>query len=494
MDKRKKNIETRVVRDLSESLGKLPPQAIDIEETVLGAIMLQKGAIIDVAGFIRPEHFYLDSHKEIFTAILDLFSKGDPIDIRTVVSKLRHTGKLELVGGAYAISELTSKVGSAANIEYHARVIVEMSMKRSLIQMASSIHHDSYEDTVDVFSLIDRSNMDLQNILDNAINATSEKSIKDISFLVVKEQQERQSGKHSGLDSGFNVLDAMISGFRKTDFIVIAARPGMGKSAFAVQSGIHIASNGHPVGMFSLEMGSNQLIQRAAVSKTELDSESVKKGILKENEFVRFMHACGDLGELPFYIDDTAFMSIVELRARAMRMKSKYGIELLIVDYLQLIKGIGDSGKISNNRDQEIGIITRTLKGIAKELDIPVIALSQLNRSVETRGGSKRPLLSDLRESGSIEQDADIVMFLYRPEYYKITVDEDGNPTHGKCEIIVEKHRAGSTGTVLMKFIGKYTKFAEWLHYDNKPDYVGQQKSPLPKESDIPFNDENPFK
>lgn len=494
MDKRKKNIETRVVRDLSESLGKLPPQAIDIEETVLGAIMLQKGAIIDVAGFIRPEHFYLDSHKEIFTAILDLFSKGDPIDIRTVVSKLRHTGKLELVGGAYAISELTSKVGSAANIEYHARVIVEMSMKRSLIQMASSIHHDSYEDTVDVFSLIDRSNMDLQNILDNAINSTSEKSIKDISFLVVKEQQERQSGKHSGLDSGFNVLDAMISGFRKTDFIVIAARPGMGKSAFAVQSGIHIAGNGHPVGMFSLEMGSNQLIQRAAVSKTELDSESVKKGILKENEFVRFMHACGDLGELPFYIDDTAFMSIVELRARAMRMKSKYGIELLIVDYLQLIKGIGDSGKISNNRDQEIGIITRTLKGIAKELNIPVIALSQLNRSVETRGGSKRPLLSDLRESGSIEQDADIVMFLYRPEYYKITVDEDGNPTHGKCEIIVEKHRAGSTGTVLMKFIGKYTKFAEWLHYDNKPDYVGQQKSPLPKESDIPFNDENPFK
>lgn len=493
MDKRKKNIETRVVRDLSESLGKLPPQAIDIEETVLGAIMLQKGAIIDVAGFIRPEHFYLDSHKEIFTAILDLFSKGDPIDIRTVVSKLRHTGKLELVGGAYAISELTSKVGSAANIEYHARVIVEMSMKRSLIQMASSIHHDSYEDTVDVFSLIDRSNMDLQNILDNAINSTSEKSIKDISFLVVKEQQERQSGKHSGLDSGFNVLDAMISGFRKTDFIVIAARPGMGKSAFAVQSGIHIAGNGHPVGMFSLEMGSNQLIQRAAVSKTELDSESVKKGILKENEFVRFMHACGDLGELPFYIDDTAFMSIVELRARAMRMKSKYGIELLIVDYLQLIKGIGDSGKISNNRDQEIGIITRTLKGIAKELDIPVIALSQLNRSVETRGGSKRPLLSDLRESGSIEQDADIVMFLYRPEYYKITVDEDGNPTHGKCEIIVEKHRAGSTGTVLMKFIGKYTKFAEWLHYDNKPDYVGQQKSPLPKESDIPFNDEKPF-
>lgn len=494
MDKRKKNIETRVVRDLSESLGKLPPQAIDIEETVLGAIMLQKGAIIDVAGFIRPEHFYLDSHKEIFTAILDLFSKGDPIDIRTVVSKLRHTGKLELVGGAYAISELTSKVGSAANIEYHAIQIVEMSMKRSLIQMASSIHHDSYEDTVDVFSLIDRSNMDLQNILDNAINSTSEKSIKDISFLVVKEQQERQSGKHSGLDSGFNVLDAMISGFRKTDFIVIAARPGMGKSAFAVQSGIHIAGNGHPVGMFSLEMGSNQLIQRAAVSKTELDSESVKKGILKENEFVRFMHACGDLGELPFYIDDTAFMSIVELRARAMRMKSKYGIELLIVDYLQLIKGIGDSGKISNNRDQEIGIITRTLKGIAKELDIPVIALSQLNRSVETRGGSKRPLLSDLRESGSIEQDADIVMFLYRPEYYKITVDEDGNPTHGKCEIIVEKHRAGSTGTVLMKFIGKYTKFAEWLHYDNKPDYVGQQKSPLPKESDIPFNDENPFK
>lgn len=1201
-----KNRKTTVVRDLTESLGKMPPAALDMEESVLGALLMEKNAIIEVAGFLRSDHFYSDAHSEIYKAIVTLFSHGDPIDMRTVVGQLRKTGKLELVGGAYAIAELTSKLSSAAHVEFHARVIVEMSMKRSLIQLASMVHQEAYEDTADVFDLIEKANLDLQSVLDNALNATSEKSLKDISVAVVKEQQERQTGKHDGLNTGFSVIDKMLSGFRKTDLIVIAARPGMGKAlgldellltpngwiqmksvklgdkvagsdgrfydvtgvypqgiretfkvilddhtsivcdaehlwttqtrkerkacskgsvktteeikqtlasydgrknhsicyhrpivynkketlidpylyglligdggltnssvrfsnpekdilsevhkllpsdyllkegsdglnhsiikvkktkgcsffdyipnlkgkysyersidesylynsidsrlsllqglldtdgtvvarnptwiefstsspklcdqvvdlvrglggratfktrmgryenietrktfriyigfsngivpvaskkhlskfkqkqfgkkfivdiipngrqevqcikvnspdslfvttgntlthntAIIVQAAMNIAKQGHPIGMFSLEMGANQLVQRAAVSETEIDSESVKKGILRESEFVRFMHACGDLGKLPFYIDDTAFMSIIELRARAMRMKSKYGIKLLIIDYLQLIKGLSDSGKTTNNRDQEIGIITRTLKGMAKELDIPVVALSQLNRSVETRGGSKRPLLSDLRESGcltgdsliycprlkknvrirelihrnnfnilafngknnkpmnakkcwstgvksvfnislltghslqatanhkfmsvngwralkdfsdkdllaipinysqeytrkipdsevrlighflsngsclkgqpirytcntldqdlsdsvisdaiasvgqvapykkeynvksiwttvyfkptfhlthgktspvadlmrkyclfdvrskekfipdsffflptsqiqellkalfsgdgcayyreskgrktlsisfssasheltkgvqsllqsigivskidalknakghswynlsitgmsnieifvrdvgfiqerkqqimldgweryksvipgwtkvqynehrtlafipitsitpigkkrvydievpgdhsfmangilahnSIEQDADIVMFLYRPEYYKITQDENGNSTHGQCEVIIEKHRGGSTGTVLLKFIGKFTKFSEWIYYDNKPDYVGQQKSPLPKEGDapIPFNDDNPF-
>lgn len=481
-------------RDLSESLGKLPPSAIDLEEAVLGALMLEKQGIIEVAGILRPDHFYSDSYKGIYSAILSLFSSGDPIDMRTVVNKLRKDGKLELAGGAYGVAELTSKVSSAAHIEYHARIIIEMAMKRSLIEMASTIHHDSYEDQVDVFRLIEQSNLSLQSILDNAINSKSEKSLKEIAQAVVMEQQERQSGKHSGLDSGFTALDSMISGFHKTDLIIIAARPGMGKSALVTQVCKNIATRGHAVGIFSLEMSSNQIVQRLAISETEINGESVKKGILDEAGFKRFLYACGDLAKLPLYIDDTAFLSIIELRARAMRMKSKYNIELLVVDYLQLIKGLGDSGRVSNNRDQEIGIITRTLKGIAKELNIPVIALSQLNRSVETRGGSKRPLLSDLRESGSIEQDADIVMFLYRPEYYKITADEDGNPTHGKCEVIIEKHRGGAVGTVLLKFIGKYTKFTEWWTDIKKPDYVGSQKSPLPKESDeIPFNDENPF-
>ena len=489
IDKRKQ------VRDLTESLGKMPPAATDMEESVLGALLMEKNAIIEVAGFLRSDHFYSEAYSEIYKAIITLFSHGDPIDMRTVVGQLRKTGKLELSGGAYGIAELTSKVSSAAHVEFHARVIVEMSMKRSLIQLASMVHQEAYEDTADVFDLIEKANLDLQSVLDNALNATSEKSLKDIAIAVVKEQQERQTGKHDGLNTGFNVIDKMLSGFRKTDLIVIAARPGMGKTAIIVQAAINIAKQGNPVGMFSLEMGANQLLQRAAVSESEVDGESVKKGILNDPDFVRFMHTCGDLGKLPFYIDDTAFMSIIELRARAMRMKSKYGIKLLVIDYLQLIKGLSDSGKTTNNRDQEIGIITRTLKGMAKELDIPIVALSQLNRSVETRGGSKRPLLSDLRESGSIEQDADIVIFLYRPEYYKITQDEDGNSTHGKCEVIVEKHRGGSVGTVILKFIGKFTKFDEWIYHDTRPDYVGQQKSPLPKEGDapIPFDEDNPF-
>jgi len=451
----------RVV-DMSNSLGKLPPQALDLEEAILGALMLDKNAIVEVASTLRAEHFYDEGHRTIYEAIISLFSSGDKIDMRTVVTTLRKAGKLELVGGAYKIAELCSKIASASNIEYHSRLMIEFAMKRSLIQMASEIHHDAYEDTSDAFNLVERTNLQLQDILDGAISSRSDKSMTEISLEVIKEQEARQSGIHSGLDSGYPVVDAMLNGFNKTDLIIVAARPGMGKSAWAMQAARNIAEKGNHVGIFSLEMSARQIVERMAISESEMDAESVKKGLLQPYEWTRYMHAHGGISVLPIHIDDTALLTIVELRARAMRMKTKYDIQLLIVDYLQLIKGINEHGK-NMSRDQEIGLISRTLKGIAKELDIPVIALAQLSRAVEQRGGVKRPMLSDLRESGSIEQDADVVMFLYRPEYYKITTDEDGFSTHGLCECIIEKHRNGATGTVKLKFIGKFTKFTNWL-------------------------------
>lgn len=487
-----------VPRDLSENLGKLPPQALDLEEAVLGALMLEKNAMMEIAGFLKSEHFYTEQHKEIFQALEDLFGKASPIDMRTVVAQLRTNGKLEIIGGAHYIAELTSRVSSAANIVFHARIIIEMSMKRGVITMASEMQQDAYDETMDVFDLMDKANLNLQEILDGVINGRAEKSIKEITLGVIKNVQARQSGVHTGVDSGFTVLDALLNGFNTTNLIIIAARPGMGKTAFAIQAAKQIAQRGIPVGVFSLEMADKELIERILISESEIDPDKVKKGKLEEHEWARFIHSAGAVSAIPFYLDDTPFLNIVELRARAMRLVAKYKIKILVVDYLQLIKGTGRAG---GNRDQEIGEITRTLKGIAKELDIPVIALSQLGRGTETRGGSKRPQLSDLRESGNIEQDADVVMFLYRPEYYKITQDEDGLPTNGLCEIIVAKHRNGSLDTVKLKFVGKFTKFSDWvmggermdqsqyvLHHYKRPDERPDSDFEGPQSTDdLPF-------
>lgn len=492
----------RVARDITQSLGKLPPQALDVEEVVLGALLLDKNAIVEVASILKEEHFYSEQHREIFKAIIALFSRGEKIDMRTVVFELRSAGKLELVGGAYFIAELSAKLSSSENIESHARILVEVGIKREVITLASHMHHEAYEDVSDPFVLVEQANMGLQNILDAAISTRAERSMKDIALAVVNEAQARQSGKHTGLDSGYPVLDQLLNGFHKTDLVIVGARPGMGKTAFIMQSAKEIAKRGEPVGIFSLEMSANQLVERLAVGESEIDSDLVKKGKMQPYEFERYMGGLGKISQLPLYIDDTPFMTIVELRARCMRMKTKYNVKMIVVDYLQLIKGVNEFGN-KMNRDQEIGVISRTLKGIAKELEIPVVALAQLSRGVETRGGLKKPGLSDLRESGSIEQDADVVMFLYRPEYYKITQDEDGFSTHGLCEVLIEKHRNGSTGKVNLKFVGKFTKFMPWIGTDSTPDYnpkTDRQKfadkhyknptEELPRESegdDLPF-------
>jgi replicative DNA helicase len=449
-----------LVRDIADSLGKLPPQALDLEEAILGALMLEKNALTAVVEFLRPEHFYTEQHKEIYTAIIDLFKNSEPVDMRTVVAQLRKSGKLELVGGAYYIAELTSKVSSAANIEYHARIIIEMAIKRDLIQIASQIHHDAYEDTTDVFELLDKTEQNIFQISDSNLRKNYD-SMKSLMFQATKELQEKRNHKDglTGIPSGFSRLDRVTSGWQKSDLVIIAARPGMGKTAFIVSALRNAAVDfSIPVAIFSLEMASLQLVNRLISAEAELDSEKIKKGNLADFEWQQMVHKTTRLSSAPIFIDDTPALSILELRAKCRRLKAEHNIQMIVVDYLQLMKGEAGSG----NREQEIASISRALKGIAKELSVPVIALSQLSRGVETRGGDKRPQLSDLRESGSIEQDADIVMFLYRPEYYKITVDEDGMPTQGMAEVIIAKHRNGSLENVKLKFIGKYTKFADY--------------------------------
>ncbi len=448
-----------LVRDISESLGKLPPQAVDLEEAILGALMLEKNALTAVVEFLRPDHFYKEQHKEIFTSIVDLFKASEPVDMRTVVAQLRKNGKLEVVGGAYYIAELTSKVSSAANIEYHARIIIEMAIKRDLIQIASQVHQDAYEDTTDVFELLDKTEQSIFQISDSNLRKNYD-SMKTLMFLAIKELQEKKNHKDglTGIPSGFSRLDRVTSGWQKSDLVIIAARPGMGKTAFIVSALRNAAVDfNHAVAIFSLEMASLQLVNRLISSEAELESEKIKKGNLAEFEWQQLVHKTNRLSSAPIFIDDTPALSILELRAKCRRLKAEHNIQLVVIDYLQLMKG-----EMGGNREQEIASISRALKGIAKELSIPVIALSQLSRGVETRGGDKRPQLSDLRESGSIEQDADIVMFLYRPEYYKITVDEEGMPTQGMAEVIIAKHRNGSLENVKLKFIGKYTKFADY--------------------------------
>ncbi len=489
-----------LARDISESLGKLPPQALDLEEAVLGALMLEKNALTAVIEFLRPEHFYSEAHKLIYEAIVDLFKNSEPVDMRTVVNQLRKNGKLELVEGAYKIAELTSKVSSAANIEYHARIVIEMAIKRNLIEIASQIHHDAYEDTTDVFELLDKTEQGIFQISDSNLRKNYD-TMKSLMFQAIQELQEKKNHKDglTGIPSGFSKLDRVTSGWQRSDLCIIAARPGMGKTAFIVSALRNAAVDfNYPVAIFSLEMSSLQLVNRLISAEAELESDKIKKGNLAEFEWQQLVHKTTRLSSAPIFIDDTPALSILELRAKCRRLKAEHNIQMVVIDYLQLMKG-----EAGGNREQEIASISRALKGVAKELNIPVIALSQLSRGVETRGGDKRPQLSDLRESGSIEQDADIVMFLYRPEYYKITVDEDGMPTQGMAEVIIAKHRNGSLENVKLKFIGKYTKFADFdgpvanenpfsgmITKESRLNSFNDGPPPLPP---IPPDDETPF-
>ncbi len=458
-----------MVKSTSESLGKLPPQAKDLEEAVIGALMLERDAMLQVVEYLRPEHFYEEAHKLIYEAAIDLFKKGEPIDMRTVVSQLRKNGTFELIdgNGALKIAELTSKVSSAANISYHARYVMEMSIKREIIMVASKIHQDAYEDTHDVFELLDQVERSIFEISDKNLRKNYSK-IKEVVRDVVDElatKKDRKDGL-TGVPCGFSSLDRLTGGWQNSDLIILAARPGMGKTAFIVSALRNAAADFQfPVAIFSLEMSSKQIVSRLLSAEAEIDSEKMRRGDLSASDWQLLVHNTNKITDSPIFIDDTPSLTTLELRAKARRLKAEHNIQLIVIDYLQLMRG-----DKSANREQEISSITRSLKGIAKELNIPVIALSQLSRGVEARA-DKRPMLADLRESGAIEQDADLVAFLYRPEYYKITVDEDGMPTQGMAEVIVAKHRNGSLDTVKLKFIGRLTKFADWRQ---DPDFVSQ--------------------
>ncbi|WP_442266436.1 replicative DNA helicase [Tenacibaculum sp. ZS6-P6] len=440
--------------------GKLPPQALDLEEAVLGAMMTDKKGIDEVIDILHPEAFYDKRHQEIYAAIYALFQNSEPIDLLTVSNQLRKEGKLEIAGGDFYIIGLTQKVASSAHIEFHSRIILEKFIQRKLISISSEIIESAYDETTDVFDLLDDAEGKLFEVTQGNLKKGAENAQSLVQQAINKIQEISNKEGMSGLATGFTKLDALTSGWQPTDLIIIAARPGMGKTAFVISMAKNMAIDfNHAVALFSLEMSSVQLITRMISSETGLTSEKLRKGNLEPHEWEQLNVKVKKLSDAPIYIDDTPALSIFDLRAKARRLVSQHGVKILIIDYLQLMTAGGAGG----NREQEISMISRNLKALAKELDVPVIALSQLSRSVETRGGSKRPLLSDLRESGAIEQDADIVSFIFRPEYYGMTEwdDDDHSPCEGQGEFIVAKHRNGGLDNIRLKFTGHLAKFSD---------------------------------
>lgn len=442
--------------------GKLPPQALDLEEAVLGAMMIDKKGIDDVIDILHPEAFYKEANQRIYKAIKVLFETTQPIDLLTVSNQLKTQGDLDFVGGDYYLINLTQKVSSSAHIEFHARIVLQKYIQRRLITISNEIIQESYDETVDVFDLLDDAESKLFEVTQGNIKRSSENAQSLVSQALQKiEEISNQSGM-SGVQSGFSKIDEITSGWQPSDLVIIAARPGMGKTAFVMSMAKNIAIKfGQGVAIFSLEMSSVQLITRMISSETNLPSEKLRRGNLLAHEWEQLNVKVKDLSNAPIFIDDTPSLSIFDLRAKARRLVSQHDIKIIIIDYLQLMTS-GTNSK-AGNREQEISTISRNLKALAKELEVPVIALSQLSRAVETRGGSKRPLLSDLRESGAIEQDADIVSFIFRPEYYKLTEwdDEERSNCEGQAEFIIAKHRNGGLDNVRLKFTGHLAQFSD---------------------------------
>ncbi|MDP2721506.1 MAG: replicative DNA helicase [Bacteroidales bacterium] len=466
-DVRKEVRKSGVTKSLSASAqpiyehGKIPPQAVDLEEAVLGAMMIEKDAVSAVIDILTPKVFYKDSHQRIFSAISELFSESEPIDILTVTNKLKSKGELEMVGGPYFITMLTSRIASGANVEFHARIVMQKHIQRELIRISSETIKDAFEDTTDVFNLLDKAEQSLFSVSETNLRRSFQDMPSLIRAAITDIEHARDAdGQMRGVASGYTALDRITSGWQKSDLIILAARPSMGKTAFALNMARNVAVEfNKPVAFFSLEMSAVQLVTRLISAESELRADKLKRGDLASYEWQQLTDKISNLVDAKMFIDDTPALSIFELRAKCRRLKQQHDIQMVFIDYLQLMTSGGDN---RGNREQEISQISRSLKALAKELDIPVLALSQLSRAVENRPGqSKRPILSDLRESGAIEQDADLVLFIYRAEYYKIDVFEDGTPTQGVSEIIIAKHRNGAVGDVKLKFIAEFAKFED---------------------------------
>jgi replicative DNA helicase len=439
--------------------GKVPPQSPEMEEAVLGAAMLEIEAARMIIDILRPETFYTPRHQKIFAAIVDLNKRDEAIDLLTVMQELRRKNELEEAGGPVYLTELTTKVVSAANIEFHARIVLQKYIQRELLRSTTTIQNLVYEDTLDVTELLDRSEDELFRIAEGNIKHEMA-PIHEVIKKALGEIEEAGKKEDSliGVPSGFTKLDRLTSGWQKSELVIIAARPSMGKTAFALSMARNMAiEHAKKVAIFSLEMSAVQLVNRLIVSETEIAGDKIKNGRLSTEEWSLLETRIKALTEASIYIDDTPAISVFELRAKCRRLKAQNKLDIVIVDYLQLMTGPPDSG----SREQEVSSISRALKGVAKELEVPVLSLSQLNRSVETRSGNKKPMLSDLRESGAIEQDADMVVFIHRPEKMGIQQDEEGQSTKGLAEIILAKNRNGPTDEIVLRFREERALFVE---------------------------------
>ncbi len=444
--------------------GKVPPQALDMEEAVLGAIMLEKEAVITIMDILKPASFYKEAHQKIFKAVLDLNVKEYPVDLYTVTEELRSHNELDSVGGPVYLTQLTSKVVSAANVDYHARIVAQKYIQRELIRVSTEIQNRSFDDSIDVTELLDFSENELFQIAEGNIK----REVAPINMVIKEAIREiEEAGKREdalvGIPSGFTKLDRLTSGWQKADLVIIAARPSMGKTAFALSMARNIAvEHNKGVAVFSCEMSSIQLVNRLIIAETDIPGDKIKNGRLNEDEWKQLDTRIKKLVQAPIYIDDTPAISIFELRAKCRRLMAQRKLDIVIVDYLQLMSGPENAG----SREQEVSTISRSLKSIAKELNVPILALSQLNRSVEMRGGTKRPLLSDLRESGAIEQDADMVVFIHRQEKFGIPTFEDGTSTRGIAEIILAKNRNGPVDDVRLRFREERAQFVDIDDFD----------------------------
>ncbi len=461
---KRKTTQPTIIKVGANELGKLPPQALELEASVIGALMIEKEAFSSVTDLLRPESFYSDQHRHIFEAVQALSAKDAPIDVLSVAEQLKQSGKLEQAGGVIYLSDLTRRVASAAHIRYHAQIIAQKATARDLITAACQIEEKGYDETQDVDELVEEATAKIFEISQRAQK-------RDVTHIypVITEAFDRMhkasenEGNISGIPSGFTELDKITSGWQKSDLVIIAARPAMGKTAFVLSMAKNIAVDFNiPVAIFSLEMSNVQLVNRLIMNVCEIEGNKIRNGRLSKAEWDKLDNTIGVLQNAPIYVDDTPGLSVFELQSKARKLVKEHKIQLIIIDYLQLMNANGMS---FGSREQEVSIISRNLKGLAKELDIPVIALSQLSRAVEKRDSSnsnvdgKKPLLSDLRESGAIEQDADMVCFIHRPEYYKLYDDGNGKDLRGLGQIIVAKHRNGATDEIWLRFIGKYTRF-----------------------------------
>ena len=466
-----------------KSISKQPPQAVEVERYVLGAVLLDENALNKIIDILKPEYFYERKHSVIFKTMLSLYRSQEPIDSVTLFEELRKAGDLEKAGGAAYITQLTQDVSSAANVEYHARIVLEKWILRELITTSIDIADMAFQGGEDVFDILDHAETKIFNISQESFK----ESYKDMKS-AVKETIEYIEAIHSrdianiAVPTGFAGLDNLLGGFQKSDLIIVAARPSMGKTAFALSFARNAAiEHNVPIAIFSLEMSTTQLVTRLISAEARINAHLIRTGKFKASDGQKISRTADKLINAPIFIDDTPAQSVLEIRAKARRLKQEHKIGMVVIDYLQLMT----AGTKIESREREISLISRSLKALAKELNIPVVALSQLNRAVEQRH-DKRPMLSDLRESGSIEQDADVVIFLYRPEVYNLT-DKDGNSLEGIAEVIVAKHRNGPIGDEKLKFVKDYARFEnlDLFHDDYVPE--GGQSYPEENKEDLPI-------